>query len=179
MEDALCARRVRLCREVYWSRPVRSISPSGIAARSWGMRQRFRMALSLLPSSVGRLLEVGYGSGVFMPELARRAQELFGIDIHDHHEEVARALASINITARLHKGSAEAMPFGDGIFDAIGVVRNSSPISLTRSTSSFAFSLQAVFWYSSPPLTRRSPMRACACSPEEGPKPISKGGDRE
>jgi ubiquinone/menaquinone biosynthesis C-methylase UbiE len=124
MGDALRACRVRLLPRglLVKTGPVDFAEWNSRPLVGWIMRQRFRMALSLLPSSVGRLLEVGYGSGVFMPELARRAQELSGIDIHDHQEEVARALASINIIARLHKGSAEAMPFEDGIFDAIGIV---------------------------------------------------------
>ena len=88
----------------------------------WIMRQRFRMALSLLPASLGRLLEVGYGSGVFMPELAPRVRELFGIDVHAHEQDVARTLARVGITARLQSGSAEKMPFEAGMFDAIVAV---------------------------------------------------------
>ena len=46
-------------------------------------RLRFRMILSLLPKRrIGRLLEIGYGSGVFLPELSRRCDNLYGIDPH-------------------------------------------------------------------------------------------------
>jgi hypothetical protein len=38
-----------------------------------------------------------------MPELARLAQ-LFGIDIHDHQEGIARALASINVSSTPAQG---------------------------------------------------------------------------
>src|SRR5690606_26267525 len=45
-------------------------------------RIRFKLALALLPSPSRRLLEVGYGSGIFMPELARTCEVLYGLDTH-------------------------------------------------------------------------------------------------
>jgi SAM-dependent methyltransferase len=63
----------------------------------WLQRIRFRLAVSLLPSlPVPRMLEVGYGSGIFMPELAT---SLSGALRHRHsrasggcrpHPQVAR-----------------------------------------------------------------------------------------
>ena len=83
-------------------------------------RTRFRLALSLLPEQrVGRLLEVGYGSGVFMPELAERCEELYGIDIHTSPEQVMSLLAGFNVRARLYSGSVSAMPFADNFFDSV------------------------------------------------------------
>lgn len=83
-------------------------------------RTRFRLALSLLPEGkVGRLLEVGYGSGVFMPELAERCEELYGIDIHPAPEQVMSLLAGFNVRARLYSGSVASMPFTDNFFDTI------------------------------------------------------------
>lgn len=84
----------------------------------WVQRQRFRLALSLLPlAPISRILEIGYGSGIFLPELARHCEELHGIDIHGRNEEIAEKLLRQDASAHLHKAAAEAMPFEDGYFD--------------------------------------------------------------
>lgn len=84
----------------------------------WVQRLRFRLILKMLPPGpFDRLLEVGYGSGVFLPELARRTQELHGIDIHPYPDEVAQRLAEFGIAAHLKSGSAESMPYPDHYFD--------------------------------------------------------------
>jgi ubiquinone/menaquinone biosynthesis C-methylase UbiE len=81
-------------------------------------RERFRQALSLLPSRRShRLLEIGYGSGVFMPELLHHCDELYGIDIHKNGPAVSNALARFNTKPRLLAARAEALPFRDGHFD--------------------------------------------------------------
>jgi ubiquinone/menaquinone biosynthesis C-methylase UbiE len=86
-------------------------------------RTRFRLVVSLFEAQpVGRLLEVGYGSGVFMPELARFADELYGIDIHQMTEPVAASLARFNVNARLFSGSVEALPFDENFFDRVVAV---------------------------------------------------------
>lgn len=83
-------------------------------------RTRYRLALSLLPQArVGRLLEVGYGSGVFMPELARRCEELYGVDIHPMPQEVEGVLAGFNVAAHLYAASASALPFENEFFDCL------------------------------------------------------------
>ena len=84
----------------------------------WIQRQRFRLALSLLPKNrSGRLLEIGYGSGVFLPELSRRCEELHGIDIHSRNQEVTSELAKQGVAAQLGTASAESLPFENGYFD--------------------------------------------------------------
>ncbi len=86
-------------------------------------RQRFNLVHSLLPKRrVAKLLEVGYGSGVFMPELARSADELYGADIHAHPSEVTAVLAGAGITAQLVTAPAEDLPFVDGTFDIVVAV---------------------------------------------------------
>ena len=54
---------------------------------NWALRypylKRLKMVLSLLGGrSFTRLLEVGYGSGIFFPELGQRCQRLVGVDLH-------------------------------------------------------------------------------------------------
>lgn len=86
----------------------------------WLQRTRFRLVVSLLkPGNHARLLEVGYGSGVFMPELSRYCSELYGLDLHDKAEEVAAALSRNGTTATLISGSVTRMPFPDAFVDCI------------------------------------------------------------
>ncbi len=85
----------------------------------WIQRQRFRLALSLLPKSrSGRLLEIGYGSGVFLPGLSRRCEDLHGIDVHNRNQEIADELAERGVSAQLRLGTAEALPFDNRYFDS-------------------------------------------------------------
>lgn len=82
-------------------------------------RLRFRLVAALLADEPrGRLLEIGYGSGVLMPELSRRCDELYGIDVHHETTAVTDALATSGVQARLFSSSAAAMPFEDNFFDA-------------------------------------------------------------
>lgn len=85
-------------------------------------RQRFRLVSSLLPTHVGALLELGYGSGIFMPELGRRCDRLFGIDVHDRASDVRTILERDGVDATLSQASAERLPFSDGSFDAVVAV---------------------------------------------------------
>ncbi|MFC6082685.1 class I SAM-dependent methyltransferase [Sphaerisporangium aureirubrum] len=81
-------------------------------------RMRFRMAVSLLGGErFGTMIEIGYGSGVFMPELARHCDDLHGVDTHPYAEEVAGRLAGNGVKATLTTGSAEALPYPDGFAD--------------------------------------------------------------
>lgn len=81
-------------------------------------RMRFHLIVNLLRGSKpDRLLEIGYGSGVFLPELARHANELHGIDIHEMPRQVQQALAEAGTEAQLHTAGAESIPYPDGFFD--------------------------------------------------------------
>ncbi|MDX2240338.1 MAG: class I SAM-dependent methyltransferase [Leptolyngbyaceae cyanobacterium bins.302] len=89
----------------------------------WIQRMRFKLILSLIPRQpIQRILEVGYGSGILMPELSDRCQELYGIDIHPCNQEVQAQLKEFQVDAHLFSGSAEAMPFEDQFFDCIVAV---------------------------------------------------------
>jgi ubiquinone/menaquinone biosynthesis C-methylase UbiE len=81
-------------------------------------RIRFRLVCRLLGGSqFHRLLEIGYGSGVFMPELAKRASELYGVDPHPMPREVEAVLLQHGVKAKLMSGTAESLPYEDGFFD--------------------------------------------------------------
>lgn len=87
---------------------------------SYVMRKRFELVRKLLPAArVDRLLEIGFGSGVFMPELASCCRELYGIDVHPNVEEVAKRLSAGGVSASLSQQDAARMTFPDRFFDAI------------------------------------------------------------
>lgn len=68
------------------------------------------------------MLEIGYGSGVFLPELARRAERLCGVDLHDRAAEVSAVLERNGVSASLRCGTAESLPFDARTFDAVVAV---------------------------------------------------------
>ncbi len=98
-------------------------------------RARFNLIKKLLENKQGkRLLEIGYGSGIFFPELAKYGENIYGIDVHNEEQEVAKILTDNNIAAELVSGVAEKMPWPDNFFDFIIAV----------STLEFVSDLEAV-----------------------------------
>jgi SAM-dependent methyltransferase len=86
-------------------------------------RLRYRLVLSLMTASrYHRLLEVGYGSGIFLPELSRRSKHLHGIDIHELTREVGDVLAGQKVEAELATSSVTQMPYSDRFFDCVVAV---------------------------------------------------------
>jgi SAM-dependent methyltransferase len=84
------------------------------------MRRRFNLALSLMPRArVPRLLEIGFGSGIFLPELCLKCEDLFGIDVHDRVPDVRHVISASGVPAVLSRQDAAHMDFGDGFFDVI------------------------------------------------------------
>jgi SAM-dependent methyltransferase len=86
----------------------------------WLQRKRFELLLALMGDAhYGRLLEVGYGSGVLMPELAARCDELFGVDPHPRQREVGEVLSAHGVGATLRSASATELPFEDASLDCV------------------------------------------------------------
>ncbi|HZZ64319.1 MAG TPA: class I SAM-dependent methyltransferase [Candidatus Baltobacteraceae bacterium] len=109
----------------------RLVRTSGIDHADWNYRpllayaarRRFALALSLLPKEpVSRLLEVGFGGGIFMPELARHCIDLYGIDIHGQVPAVREALSNVSVNANLYQRDAARTDFPDGFFDRIVLI---------------------------------------------------------
>lgn len=83
-------------------------------------RVRFRMVLRLLTNHpIEDLLEVGYGSGVFAPELSRHCDRYHGVDVHAKDGEVSLALRRQGISAMLRRGSVTDIPFPADSFDCV------------------------------------------------------------
>jgi ubiquinone/menaquinone biosynthesis C-methylase UbiE len=87
------------------------------------VRSRYHLAVRLLAGHhFGRLLEIGHGSGVFLPQLAECCGDLHGIDVHDRHDEVMATLAKAGVRAHLTRAGMEALPYADGFFDGLVAV---------------------------------------------------------
>jgi 2-polyprenyl-3-methyl-5-hydroxy-6-metoxy-1,4-benzoquinol methylase len=83
-------------------------------------RARLTLAMDLLePRRYDALVEVGYGSGILLPELARRANRLAAIDQHPESGRVREMLGRLGVEADLREGTLFEMPFEDGQFDAL------------------------------------------------------------
>lgn len=65
------------------------------------------------------ILEIGFGSGVLLPELSKRSNHLFGIDLHDHINKVKEMLKKENIDTNLSRGDILHLPFKDKSFDCV------------------------------------------------------------
>src|SRR3954464_12441523 len=69
-------------------------------------RARLRLAMRLLGEGpYESLLELGYGSGILLPELTRRARRVAAIDVHDQRDAVERALRALDVEAELRQAS--------------------------------------------------------------------------
>ena len=86
-------------------------------------RLRFDLIRSMLQGShAQRLLEIGYGSGIFLPELARHADQLYGIDPHPFTDNVAQVLEKHGVLASLVRGTATQMPYENAFFQTVVAV---------------------------------------------------------
>jgi SAM-dependent methyltransferase len=82
-------------------------------------RGRLTVAARLLGRCYPSLLDVGYGSGIFFPELARRADRLVGVEVHGEEARVGDALRELDVDVDLRPGSILDLPAADGEFHAV------------------------------------------------------------
>jgi ubiquinone/menaquinone biosynthesis C-methylase UbiE len=83
-------------------------------------RKRFRLSLWLMGGNkYNRILEIGYGSGIFLPTLAQHCNSLYGIDIHPFNEDVREILQNFGVNSKLYQGSVSQLPFENDSFDLI------------------------------------------------------------
>ena len=73
----------------------------------WTFRRRVEMGLEMLPQewTPASILEVGYGSGVVLYNLASIGAELHGLDLESDPHLVTARLGRLGVNARLIKGS--------------------------------------------------------------------------
>lgn len=89
-------------------------------------RKRLKNTLSLIPQEkkFKNILEIGYGSGIFLPTLAACADKVTALDIHPETIAVQKLLNWYNLSSRvdLVSGDIMKMPFPDNAFDCCVIV---------------------------------------------------------
>jgi ubiquinone/menaquinone biosynthesis C-methylase UbiE len=80
---------------------------------------RFKDALRLLGRRVGTLAEVGCGSGIFLPELAKVCDCLLACDTHPNLHLAEEMLRREGVTGTLQQADAAHLPYADGSVDAV------------------------------------------------------------
>ena len=87
-------------------------------------RYRFKTIIKLLGNKkFSRLLEVGTGSGIFLPELAKHCEKLYACDIHPHLNKIQHLLNQYDIKNYDVKSlSIEKTDYPDNFFDVIVAV---------------------------------------------------------
>ncbi len=81
---------------------------------------RFKLVLKLLGNQkFDKFIDIGFGSGIFLPELKKRCKNLYGIDIHSEIETVKKIIRDKKITADLQKADINHLPFPDNFFDGV------------------------------------------------------------
>lgn len=95
--------------------------------RRWGIgwlyRRRIEMGLEMIPQlrAGARILEVGYGAGLVLYNLASRASELHGLDLDADPRAVTERLNKVGVTTELTRGSVLDMRgmYTDAYFDLV------------------------------------------------------------
>jgi ubiquinone/menaquinone biosynthesis C-methylase UbiE len=89
----------------------------------WIERVRFSLVITLLNEvKCHCLLEVGYGSGILMPELSRYCDELSGIDIHDKAVDIQKVLDQNGVKTKLYTGTIEKSILPGNYYDYVVAV---------------------------------------------------------
>jgi SAM-dependent methyltransferase len=89
----------------------------------WVLRERLRWVRDALPANhVSRVLEIGYGSGIFLYELVDHADMVVGIDVHGLAADVQRHVRADGLRVPLIRGDGMHLPFDEGAFDLVIIV---------------------------------------------------------
>jgi 2-polyprenyl-3-methyl-5-hydroxy-6-metoxy-1,4-benzoquinol methylase len=81
---------------------------------------RLQIGLDLIDTPFERLLEIGYGSGLLMPSLARITGEIWGADLLPEPAGLRDTLARLGVQPReLVQADIRELPFADGFFDGV------------------------------------------------------------
>jgi ubiquinone/menaquinone biosynthesis C-methylase UbiE len=81
-------------------------------------RRRVEMCLAQCTGD-GRILEVGFGSGVTFLNLSQMYEEIYGLDLNAPAEEVSSLFKAKQIQTHLQNGSVLSMPYENDFFDTI------------------------------------------------------------
>jgi len=68
----------------------------------------------------GRVLEIGFGSGLNIPHYPKAVERIVGLDPNPGVEKLARSrISAASIPIEFRIGSGESLPFPDGSFDTV------------------------------------------------------------
>lgn len=81
--------------------------------------QRIMDIVSLSDRSGQRCLDIGFGSGILFPELSKKIENLYGIEIHDNIAKVKKSPALSRLNLRLLKSDILNISFKDQSFDLV------------------------------------------------------------
>lgn len=82
--------------------------------------KRFKTLLKLLGNNnFDKLLDVGFGSGIFLPTLKMITKKLYGVDCHPNLSEVNKMLTNRRVEVEIQRGSVTNLPYNNNQFDAI------------------------------------------------------------
>src|SRR5581483_2235953 len=96
---------------------------------------RLDVGLGLLDGRYGKLLEVGYGSGLLLPTLHSICDELTALDLEREPPGLREVLERLGVRAKLVQGNLLELPFSDGAFDAavaFSILEHLKPETLPR-----------------------------------------------
>lgn len=89
----------------------------------WLYRRRIEMGMEMIPQlrAGARILEVGYGAGLVLYNLASLAGELHGLDLDADPRAVTERLYKLGVTTQLARGSVLDMRgmYADAYFDLV------------------------------------------------------------
>lgn len=88
----------------------------------WVYRKRLINTLVLTEAGVGKLLDIGYGSGLLFPSLLKKADVCYGLENHGNESRVREMLKNEEIAEEkvvLKAGSILDIPFPDVFFDEV------------------------------------------------------------
>lgn len=82
--------------------------------------RRINLTLRLLTgNSFGKILEIGYGSGVLMPTLCQLGSEVYGVDLMSDPDATLKRLAQLNCAPILSRGVSDRLLFSNETFDLV------------------------------------------------------------
>lgn len=82
--------------------------------------RRLTLALDFLDGRhFDSLLEIGFGSGVLLPELSERSTHLFGMDLHGQIGKVKEMLKAEGVVTNLSRGDILYLPYKNESFDCV------------------------------------------------------------
>lgn len=87
-------------------------------------RYRFKKIIKLMGNKkYHTILEVGTGSGIFLPELSKHCDEIYAIDVHSKFDHIHNVCRNYNVTNyNLSTQSIESTNFSDESFSAVVAV---------------------------------------------------------